>query len=223
MIARIVELSLVQRALVCALGLILLFGGLYAFHILDVVAYPDPAPPFVEVIAQKSGWSAEEMERIITLPIETGMQGIPGLANVRSLSLFGLSEIKVYFDFGTNWYTARQEILNHLQSVELPEGVQPELSPWWAIAEIYRYQLVGSGHSLTDIKTIQDWQVRRELKRVPGVIDVTGFGGTTKEYHVDLDPGALLAYGITLRQIEELWQTVTPMWAAVIWPWASKL
>lgn len=202
MIARIVEFSLVQRALVCALGLFLLFGGLYAFHILDVVAYPDPAPPFVEVIAQKPGWSAEEMERIITIPMETAMQGIPNLTTIRSLSLFGLGEIKVYFDFGTNWYTARQEILNRLQTVDLPEGVQPELSPWWAIAEIYRYQLVGSGHSLTDLKTIQDWQVRREFKRVPGVIDVTGFGGTTKEYHVDLDPGALLTYGITLPQIE---------------------
>ncbi|MEO8325186.1 MAG: efflux RND transporter permease subunit, partial [Nitrospirota bacterium] len=86
MIGRLVELSLVQRALVCTFGIFLLFGGLYAFHILDVVAYPDPSPPFVEVISQKSGWSAEEMERIITIPIETALQGIPGLTNVRSLS-----------------------------------------------------------------------------------------------------------------------------------------
>ncbi|MEO8326220.1 MAG: efflux RND transporter permease subunit, partial [Nitrospirota bacterium] len=86
MIGRLVELSLVQRALVCTFGLFLLFGGLYAFHILDVVAYPDPSPPFVEVISQKAGWSAEEMERIITIPIETALQGIPGLTNVRSLS-----------------------------------------------------------------------------------------------------------------------------------------
>ena len=202
MIARLVELSLVQRALVCALGIILLFGGLYAFHILDVVAYPDPSPPFVEVISQKSGWSAEEMERIITIPIETALQGIPGLTNVRSLSLFGLSELKVYFEFGTNWYAVRQEVLNRLHAVDLPEGVKPELSPWWAIAEIYRYELVGDEYSLTDLKTIQDWQVRREFKRVPGIIDVTAFGGTTKEYHVDLDPGALITYGVTLPQIK---------------------
>jgi len=202
MIARLVELSLVQRALVCALGILLLFGGLYAFHILDVVAYPDPSPPFVEVISQKSGWSAEEMERIITIPIETALQGIPGLANIRSLSLFGLSELKVYFEFGTNWYAVRQEVLNRLHSVDLPDDVKPELSPWWAIAEIYRYQLVGEGYSLTDLKTIQDWQVRREFKRVPGIIDVTAFGGTTKEYHVDLDPGALITYGVTLPQIK---------------------
>ena len=202
MIARLVELSLVQRALVCALGILLLFGGLYAFHILDVVAYPDPSPPFVEVISQKTGWSAEEMERIITIPIETALQGIPGLTNVRSLSLFGLSELKVYFEFGTNWYAVRQEVLNRLHTVDLPEGVKPELSPWWAIAEIYRYELVGKGYSLTDLKTIQDWQVRREFKRVPGIIDVTAFGGTTKEYHVDLDPGALITYGVTLPQIE---------------------
>ncbi|MCA9467073.1 MAG: efflux RND transporter permease subunit [Nitrospira sp.] len=182
MIARLVELSLVQRALVCALGILLLFGGLYAFHILDVVAYPDPSPPFVEVISQKTGWSAEEMERIITIPIETALQGIPGLTNVRSLSLFGLSELKVYFEFGTNWYAVRQEVLNRLHTVDLPEGVKPELSPWWAIAEIYRYELVGKGYSLTDLKTIQDWQVRREFKREPGIIDVKAFGGTTKEY-----------------------------------------
>ncbi|MGD9849941.1 MAG: efflux RND transporter permease subunit [Nitrospirales bacterium] len=201
MIAKLVELSLVQRALVCALGLLLLFGGLYAFHILDVVAYPDPSPPFVEVISQKAGWSAEEMERIITIPIETALQGIPGLTNVRSLSLFGLSELKVYFEFGTNWYAVRQEVLNRLHTVDLPEGVKPELSPWWAIAEIYRYELVGENYSLTDLKTIQDWQVRREFKRVPGIIDVTAFGGTTKEYHVDLDPGALITYDVTVPQI----------------------
>lgn len=202
MIGRLVELSLVQRALVCTFGIFLLFGGLYAFHILDVVAYPDPSPPFVEVISQKAGWSAEEMERIITIPIETALQGIPGLTNVRSLSLFGLSELKVYFEFGTNWYAVRQEVLNRLHTVDLPEGVKPELSPWWAIAEIYRYELVGEGYSLTDLKTIQDWQVRRAFKQVPGIIDVTAFGGTTKEYHVDLDPGALLTYGVTLAQIK---------------------
>jgi cobalt-zinc-cadmium resistance protein CzcA len=201
MIARVVELSLVQRFLVCTLGAVLLFGGLYAFHLLDIVAYPDPSPPMVELITQYPGWSAEEIERQITIPIEVALNGMPGLTDIRSLSIFGLSDIKVYFDFGTDIFRDRQEVLNRLLSVTLPPGAQPTLSPWWAIAEIYRYELTGEGIGLTDLKTIQDWQVRREFKRIPGVIDVTTFGGTTKEYHVDIDPGRLISYGVNLSQV----------------------
>ncbi|HEU4683263.1 MAG TPA: CusA/CzcA family heavy metal efflux RND transporter [Nitrospira sp.] len=202
MISRLVEISLVQRFLLCVLGLALLFGGLYAFHLLDIVAYPDPSPPMVEVITQNPGWSAEEIERQITIPIEVALTGMPGLKDVRSLSIFGLSDIKVYFDFGSDYFRNRQEVLNRLISVQLPNGVQPTLSPWWAIAEIYRYELTGTGStSLTDLKTIQDWQVRREFRRIPGVIDVTAFGGTTKEYHIDIDPGKLLSYGVSLSQV----------------------
>jgi heavy metal efflux system protein len=202
MIARIVELSLIQRVMVCILGFLLFFGGLYAFHILDVVAYPDPSPPMIEVITQKPGWSAEEVERQITIPIELALNGMPGLTDVRSISIFGLSDIKVYFDFGTEIFRDRQEVLNRLTSVQLPPGTTPSLSPWWAIAEIYRYELTGTGQTtLTDLKTIQDWQVRREFRRIPGVIDVTAFGGTTKEYHVDIDPGRLISYGVNLSQV----------------------
>jgi cobalt-zinc-cadmium resistance protein CzcA len=201
MIARIVEFSLFQRFLICVLGVVLLFGGLYAFHLLDVVAYPDPSPPMIEVITQFPGWSAEEIERQITIPLEVGLSGMPGLTDVRSLSIFGLSDIKIYFKFNTDYYFDRQEVLNRIAMVELPSGAQPALSPWWAIAEIYRYELVGQDTSLTDLKTIQDWQLRREFKRVPGVIDVTTFGGTTKEYHVDVDPGALIGYGVNLSQV----------------------
>lgn len=202
MIARIVELSLVQRFLVCALGLVLLVGGLYAFHLLDIVAYPDPSPPMVELITQYPGWSAEEIERQITVPIEVALNGMPGLTDIRSLSIFGLSDIKVYFDFNTDIFRDRQEVLNRLTTVQLPQGAAPTLSPWWAIAEIYRYELTGGQQeSTTDLKTVQDWQVRREFKRVPGVIDVTTFGGTTKEYHVDIDPGKLISYGVSLSQV----------------------
>jgi len=201
MIARIVEVSLVQRFLVCALGFLLLFGGLYAFHLLDIVAYPDPSPPMVELITQYPGWSAEEIERQITVPIEVALNGMPGLTDIRSLSIFGLSDIKVYFDFDSEMFRDRQEVLNRLNSVQLPQATQPVLSPWWAIAEIYRYELTGEGTSLTELKTIQDWQVRRAFKRVPGVIDVTTFGGTTKEYHVDVDPGKLISYGVNLSQV----------------------
>jgi heavy metal efflux system protein len=202
MIARIVELSLVQRVMVCVLGFLLLFGGLYAFHILDIVAYPDPSPPMVELITQYPGWSAEEIERQITIPMEVALNGTPGLTDVRSLSIFGLSDIKIYFDFNTDIFRDRQEVLNRLGSVQLPPGAAPSLSPWWAIAEIYRYELTGAGETtLTDLKTIQDWQVRREFRRIPGVIDVTAFGGTTKEYHVDIDPGRLISYGVNLSQV----------------------
>jgi len=202
MITRVVEFGLAQRVLVCILGVSLLFGGLYAFHILDVVAYPDPSPPMVEVITQFPGWSAEEIERQITIPVEVALTGMPGLVDVRSLSIFGLNDIKIYFDFGTNYFVDRQEVLNRLATVSFPADVQPALSPWWALAEIYRYELVGSdGQTLTDLKTTQDWQLKREFKRVPGVIDVTAFGGTTKQYEVDLNPGALLGYGVSLPQV----------------------
>ncbi|MDP2384578.1 MAG: CusA/CzcA family heavy metal efflux RND transporter [Nitrospirota bacterium] len=202
MIARIVELSLVQRVMVCVLGFLLFFGGLYAFHILDIVAYPDPSPPMVELITQYPGWSAEEIERQISIPIEVALNGMPGLTDIRSLSIFGLSDIKIYFDFDTEIFHDRQEVLNRLGSVQLPPGAAPSLSPWWAIAEIYRYELTGTGETtLTDLKTIQDWQVRREFRRIPGVIDVTAFGGTTKEYHVDIDPGRLISYGVSLSQV----------------------
>ncbi len=201
MIARLVEISLVQRILLCALGLALLFGGLYSFHLLDIIAYPDPSPPMVELITQNPGWSAEEIERQITIPMEVALTGMPGLTDIRSLSIFGLSDIKVYFDFGTDIFRDRQEVLNRVASVEFPPGVQPALSPWWAIAEIYRYELTGEpGVSLTELKTVQDWEVRRAFRRIPGVIDVTAFGGTTKEYHVDIDPGRLISYGVNLSQ-----------------------
>ncbi|WP_447984160.1 efflux RND transporter permease subunit [Nitrospira sp. Nam74] len=201
MITRVVEFALAQRLLVCVLGLAMLFGGLYAFHTLDVVAYPDPSPPMVEVITQFPGLSAEEIERQIAIPVEVMLTGMPGATDIRSISIFGLNDIKIYFDFGTEYFFDRQEVLNRLAMVAFPENVRPMLSPWWALAEIYRYEMIGERTGLTDLKTIQDWQLKREFKRVPGVIDVTAFGGTTKEYHVDLNPGALLGYGVNLPQV----------------------
>ena len=202
MIARIVELALGQRVFVLSLGVALLVGGLYAFHVLDVVAYPDPSPPMIEVITQYPGWSAEEIERQITIPLETILNGMPGLTDLRSISIFGLSDIKIYFDFDTPYFTDRQEVLNRLQLVTLPGNIQPQISPWSAIAEIYRYELVGPpGLSLSDLKAIQDWQLQRKFKQVRGVIDVTTYGGTTKEYHVEVDPRSLAQYNVTLAQV----------------------
>jgi cobalt-zinc-cadmium resistance protein CzcA len=178
-----------------------LAAGTWALVRLDIEAYPDPSPPLVDVITQNPSWSAEEMEQQVTVPIETALNGIPRLQYVRSISLFGLSDVKLYFDFGSDYFRDRQEVLNRLQTVTLPQNLEPQLSPWSAVGEIYRYQLKGEGYSLNEIKATQDWFVRRELKQVPGVVDVTTFGGTTKQYQAEIDPQKLLEYNVTLPQV----------------------
>ena len=201
MVPHLVEFALAHRTMVSVFGALLLCGGLYAFHLLDIVAYPDPSPPMVEVITQNPALSSEEMERQITLPIEFALAAMPGLSHTRSISLFGLSDIKFYFDYNTEYFRDRQEVLSRLAFIGLPAGVQPAISPWWALAEVYRYEVVGPNYTLTDLKTIEDWQLNREFKRVHGVIDVTAFGGTTKQYHVELDPGLLFSYGVSTPQV----------------------
>lgn len=201
MIGRLIERSVRERGLVAAAAAGLLLGGVYAFQSLNVEVYPDPSPPTIEVIAQNAGWSAEEMERQITIPIETGLNGMRGLETIRSISLFGLTDIKCYFQFGTSYDAARQEVLNRLPSVDLPGGVHPELSPWSALGEIYRYQLVGHGYSAMALKEAQDWILERQFRQVPGVIDVVSFGGPTKEFHVDLDPNKLIAFGVSVSDV----------------------
>lgn len=201
MIGKVIDFVLRERFLVVGLSVLLLVGGLYAFRYLNIEAYPDPSAPTIEVIAQNPGWSAEEMERQITLPIETQLNGMPGIDHIRSISLFGLSDIKCYFQYETDYNFDRQEVLNRLQSVTLPPGVQPELSPWTAIGEIYRYQLVGPSYSLMDLRVAEDWTIERQFKQIPGVLDAGTFGGPTKEFHVDLDPGKLTAYGISVPQV----------------------
>ncbi len=197
----VVRLLLKYRALMLvALGA---WGvaGLYALFRLDIEAYPDPSPPLVEFITQNSAWSAEEMERQVTVPVETELFGIPGLQYTRSISLFGLSDVKLYFDYGTDWFADRQEALNRMQLVSLPDGLTPQLSPWSPIGEIYRYRLDGPGYSPNELKAVADWDVRREMKQVPGIVDVTTFGGTTRQYQAEVDPQRLLAYGVTLPQV----------------------
>src|SRR5215831_6990347 len=178
-----------------------LAAGTWALLRLDIEAYPDPSPPLVDVITQNPSWSAEEMEQQVTVPIETALNGIPSLQYVRSTSLFGLSDVKLYFDFDSDYFHDRQEVLNRLQTITLPQNLQPQLSPWSAVGEIYRYQLKGQGQSLNEVKAVQDWFVRRELKQVPGIVDVTTFGGTTKQYQAEVDPQKLLQYNVTLPQV----------------------
>jgi len=183
-----------------ALGAWLVAGG-YALVRLDIEAYPDPSPPLVEFITQNPSWSAEEMEQLVSVPVETQLFGIPGLEYTRSISLFGLSDVKLYFDYGTDYFTDRQEALNRMQLVSLPNGLVPQLSPWSTIGEIYRYRLDGPGYPLNELKSVADWYVRREIKQVPGIVDVTTFGGTTRQYQAEIDPQKLLAHNVTLPQV----------------------
>lgn len=178
----------------------LLIGG-YSYTKLDIEAYPDPSPPLVEIITQNPSWSAEEMEQQVTIPVENAIYGSPHLEQVRSTSIFGLSDVKLYFSFNSDYFRDREEVLYHLQTLTLPDNLQPQLSPWSPIGEIYRYVLSGPGYSLNEIKATQDWLVTRELKQVPGIIDVTTFGGTTRQFQVVVDPNKLLAHNVTLTQV----------------------
>ena len=200
---RLIFLSLRQPWLMLLLLLAMFAAGIFAFHEINIEAYPDPVPPMVEVIAQNSGQSAEEIERYVTIPIEIQMAGIPHITAIRSISLFGLSDIKIQFTYDFTYEEAEQRVINQLTQVSgLPAGVSPQISPESPIGEIYRYQVKGPpGYSSLDLKTIQDWILQRRFKAVPGVIDVTGWGGKTKAYEVAVDQNRLLAHGVTLQQI----------------------
>ena len=155
----------------------------------------------VEFITQNPSWSAEEMEQQVTIPMETGLNGTPQLDQIRSISIFGLSDVKMYFTFDSDYFIDRQEALNRLQQVTLPNNLQPQLSPESPVGEIYRYQLTGPGYSLNELKATQDWLLLREIKQVPGIIDVATFGGTTRQYQAEVDPNKLLTYGVTMTQV----------------------
>jgi heavy metal efflux system protein len=195
--------ALRQRVLVIILGAVLMTGGLFAYRTLNIEAYPDPVPPLVDIITQNPGQSSEEIERYITVPIEIQMAGLPYVQAIRTISLFGLSDVKVQFTYDVSYQQASQMVINRLSQMSpLPNGVQPSLSPTSPIGEIVRYRVVGPpGYSVADLKTIQDWILQRRFKAVPGVIDVTGWGGKTKTYDITIDLDRLLAYGLTLKQV----------------------
>jgi cobalt-zinc-cadmium resistance protein CzcA len=198
MIRRLVAVSLAFPLWVAALVLVILIGGLWAYTNLDIEAYPDPVPPRVEVISQPPGWSAEEVERYVTIPLETALNGMLGLDVCRSISIFQLSDVKCYFDWETDYRWDQQAVLDRLQQVALPNGITPALSPGNPIGEIYRYTLHAPGYDLADVKADQDWLLEKSFKQVPGVLGVTSFGGLTKQYHVDVDPYRLKGQGIGL-------------------------
>jgi cobalt-zinc-cadmium resistance protein CzcA len=201
--SRIVAFALHQRGLMVILLIALLAAGGFAFSRLNIEAYPDPVPPMVEVVTQLSGFSAEEMERNVTVPVEVQMSGVPHIASVRSVSLFGLSDVKIQFTYDYTHEEAQQQVINRLSQLSgLPNNAQPQVSPTSPIGEIYRYRVVGPpGYSLTDLKTLQDWVLDRRFKAVPGVIDVTGWGGKTRTYDVVVDNNRLLAHGLNLQQV----------------------
>jgi cobalt-zinc-cadmium resistance protein CzcA len=204
MVRTLITWSLHNRFIVLLGTIGLIIMGIYSARNLNVEAYPDPTPPLVEVITQNPGWSPEEMERLIGIPIETALNGMPGLKYLRSISLAGLNDVKCQFEYGTDYWAARQEVINRLGMISnLPPGVTPGLSPWSPIGEIVRYVLEGKGYSLNHLKAVQDWVLTRAFKTVPGVIDVTGFGGTVKQYQILLDTQLMRRYDVTLQMVSD--------------------
>jgi heavy metal efflux system protein len=199
----IVGAALRQRILVMILSVAVIAGGLFAYSNLNIEAYPDPVPPLVDIVTQNPGQSSDEMERYITIPIEVQMAGLPFVKSIRTISLTGLSDVKVQFTYDLSYAQASQMVINRLSQLgPLPNGAQPIISPTSPIGEIFRYRVVGpSGFTVTDLKTIQDWILLRRLKSVPGVIDVTTWGGKSKTYDITVDLDKLLAYGVTLKQV----------------------
>src|SRR6188474_3448156 len=194
---RLVALAVSRRYLMVAMFVAVIVGGLIAFKQLNIEAYPDPTPPMVDIVTQSPGLSAEEIERYITIPIEAGVSGIKNLRTIRTISLYGLSDVKLQFTFDYTYEEALQQVLNRLgQLPPLPNGAQPQISPVSPIGEVFRYRLTGpAGYSVMDLKTIQDWMLQRRFRAVPGVVDVIGWGGKTKQYDLEVDLNKLGAYG----------------------------
>jgi cobalt-zinc-cadmium resistance protein CzcA len=206
MIRRAVDTALSHRALVLALGLGLLGWGAISFHQLPVEAYPDVANNYVEVITQWPGISAEQIEQQVTIPLENAMNGIPGIAHLRSFSLFGLSDLKLIFEDDTSNFENRERVLERMSQAPLPPGVTPQMGTDWSpVGQIYFFTLHNTNplYDVMDLKSIEDWVVEKNLKSVPNIVDVNTFGGPTREYQVRVDPNKLVAYGLNLAQVEQ--------------------
>jgi heavy metal efflux system protein len=199
----IVTFALRQRVLIVVLLAMMLTAGAASFLSLNIEAYPDPVPPLVDIVTQSTGQSAEEIERYITIPLEVQMAGIPNVQAIRTISLFGLSDVKVQFTYDFTYQQAEQWVINRLSQLgSLPNGAQPQISPTSPIGEIFRYRVAGPpNYSVTDLKTLQDWVLERRFKAVPGVIDVTGWGGKTKTYDIAIDQRKLVGYGLSVPQV----------------------
>ncbi|MBS0275067.1 MAG: efflux RND transporter permease subunit [Proteobacteria bacterium] len=200
---RIVASSLGQRVLVLLMTAVLLVAGTRALNRLPVDAYPDLSPPMVDIVTQWPGHAAEEVERLITVPVERGMNGIPHMATVRSISLYGLSDVTLTFDEGTDNYFARQQVFNRMGDLSLPDGVAPSVSPLTSPSGlIYRYVLQSPDRSAMELKTFEDWTIEPAFRSVPGVADDSGFGGGEMQYQVLLDPARIAGLGLSVSQVE---------------------
>jgi len=206
MIRRIVDFALDKRLFVLAFTVLLLAGGIVAFHGLPIDAYPDVADNYVEIITQWPGISAEQIEQQVTIPLEKAMNGIPQVVHLRSFSLFGLSDLKLIFDDGSDNNWNRERVLERLGQVTLPPGVTPQMGTDWSPAgQIYFFTLHSTNpkYDPMELKSIEDWVIEKNFKAVPDVVDVASFGGPTREYQVRVDPNKLISYGLSLAQVEQ--------------------
>ena len=206
MIRRLVDFALKNRFLVLAMAILLFAWGAVSFHQLPVEAYPDVANNYVEIITQWPGISAEQIEQQVTIPLENVMNGIPGVAHLRSFSIFGLSDLKLIFNDNTDNGWNRERVLERLSQVTLPPGVVPQMGTDWSpVGQIYFFTLRSTNprYDVMELKSIEDWVVEKNIKAVPDIVDVATFGGPTREYQVRVDPNKLIAYGLSLGQIEQ--------------------
>ncbi len=206
MIRKAVDFALKNRLLVLAAALLLFVWGAISFHQLPVEAYPDVANNYVEIITQWPGISAEQIEQQVTIPLEIVMNGIPGVVHLRSFSLFGLSDLKLIFDDGTDNAWNRERVLERLSQVTLPPGVTPQMGTDWSpVGQIYFFTLESTNpaYDVMELKSLEDWVVEKNLKSVPNIVDVASFGGPTREYQVRVDPDKLIAYGLSIGQVEQ--------------------
>ena len=203
MLKGLVVFGLTRRPIILLFLLVFVGAGIAAFFKLNIEAYPNPAPVILEITAQAPGQSAEEMERYYTIPIEVGLSTTPGVDIIRSTSFYGLSFVRVTFKYGIDYYFAvQQAALNLQQNVSLPNNVSPQIQASSLVGEVFRYQVVGPPHfGLTNLRTIQDWVLQRRFLTVPGVVQVNTWGGTTKEYEVEVDLNKLDAYNVTIPQV----------------------
>ncbi len=206
MIRRVVDFALDNRLLVLAFALILFAGGIVAFRDLPIEAYPDVADNYVEIITQWPGISAEQIEQQVTIPLEVVMNGIPQVVHLRSFSLFGLSDLKLIFEDGSDNAWNRERVLERLAQVTLPPGVNPQMGTDWSpVGQIYFFTLhsTNPAYDAMELKSIEDWVVEKSFKSIPNIVDVSSFGAPTREYQVRVDPNKLIAYGLSLAQIEQ--------------------
>src|SRR3984957_13045735 len=206
MIRALVDFALNNRFVVIALALLTLGWGAISFHDLPVEAYPDVADNYVQIITQWPGRAAEEVEQQVTIPIEIQMNGIPHLTHLRSVSLFGLSSLTLIFDDESSNDWNRQKVLERLTQVTLPAGLQPQIGTDYSpVGQIMFYRLTSTNpqYGNMELKSLEDWTLEKQFKSVPGVVDVSSFGGMTRNYQVNLDPEKLISYGLSIGQVEQ--------------------